>query len=774
MSMGGPRPRTPVFSLLAAGILLTHAASAQPVMNSLRAERDIAPETNPLSAFWRVAPRVLAQFDARGKPVGRRATEIRSRWTAGYVYFLFICPYDELYLNPHPVTSAETNQLWKRDVAEVFLGSDFSDIRRYREFEISPLGEWMDLDIDLHKTHHEDGWVWNSGFQVAARIDRAAKIWYGAMRIPFPAIAPSPPAPGMEFRMNLFRSEGPPGRWQSIAWQPPLSDTFHTPERFGLLRLLDDPGASAIAAARSYYLDDLIRPHHYAPAKNSFLIAHLRKGERRTVLELKGSGAVRHIWSTWSVPGSDSDDAPPGRVRLRAYVDGADAPAIDAPIDELCRAAEATGASYVPWPAFVFRGAYNLYLPIWFSRGVRVEIEALEDLEEFYTQIDYRLSPLEVNNARLVSERRDGRLTLNYSGPNVTRLAATPERPMHFGISQGNELLLKGPGILRLLGFRGLPPGAQLRIYWDGESTPSVDAPIDYFFADFVNAAMDSSADQRTCYFPMPFRRSARVVLQFHAGAAAVEGIEYAFEPGTIASDTLYFHARYNAAPEDTIRLCSVPCTPGPRTGPFRRSEPLRYGPQPWRWRFRAHRRGHGGTESAARHLRRRLLLICMAPHRSDDAAYRRPAHARRYRLHLENPYPFRESLQFLFGVFAGMRPKSVAFWYQQAGNGTRGRVGRSRCSVEGAGSAGAKRHRKRCRSIARLRDNCADQGPCDAARDLAGCPHDQRLSRSDLSVPALCFYIQRDRVRCRRRLYQAHHPHLFSSGAHHRGAVRP
>jgi hypothetical protein len=122
--------------------------------------------------------------------------------------------------------------------SEVFLGSDFQDIRRYKEFEVSPQGEWIDLDIDLHKPHHEEGWVWNSGFQVAARIDRAEKIWYAAMRIPFAAIAPVPPRSGMEFRMNLFRGEGPPSKWQSIAWQPPLTGTFHTPERFGLLRLV--------------------------------------------------------------------------------------------------------------------------------------------------------------------------------------------------------------------------------------------------------------------------------------------------------------------------------------------------------------------------------------------------------------------------------------------------------------------------------------------------------------------------------------------------------
>ena len=35
---------------------------------------------------------------------------------------------------------------------------------------MSPQGEWVDLDIDLAKPHHEDGWTWNSGFVVAARI----------------------------------------------------------------------------------------------------------------------------------------------------------------------------------------------------------------------------------------------------------------------------------------------------------------------------------------------------------------------------------------------------------------------------------------------------------------------------------------------------------------------------------------------------------------------------------------------------------------------------
>jgi hypothetical protein len=100
---------------------------------------------------------------------------------------------DKLNLKPPPSISTETFRLWDWDAAEVFIGADFQNIRRYKEFEISPQGEWVDPDIDLANPHHEDGWIWNSGFAVAARVDSARKTWYGAMRIPFSALESASP-----------------------------------------------------------------------------------------------------------------------------------------------------------------------------------------------------------------------------------------------------------------------------------------------------------------------------------------------------------------------------------------------------------------------------------------------------------------------------------------------------------------------------------------------------------------------------------------------------
>ncbi len=207
------------------------------VFESVKAAQDEEPSTDPTTPFWQAARPIYAERDSFGKLRARYRSEVRSRWTIKNLYLLFVCPYEELNLNPTPNLEGETFRLWDWDVAEAFIGSDFENIGRYKEFEISPQGEWVDLDIDLAKQQHEDGWIWDSGFAKAARIDAAAKIWYGAMRIPFAALQDRPPAIGEALRINLFRSQGPEPRRVQVMWQPTMEKSFHVPKSFGLLRL---------------------------------------------------------------------------------------------------------------------------------------------------------------------------------------------------------------------------------------------------------------------------------------------------------------------------------------------------------------------------------------------------------------------------------------------------------------------------------------------------------------------------------------------------------
>src|ERR1700689_4182099 len=120
--------------------LTTSMAIGSDAMESKRAQRDVSADTDPSSDFWRDVSPVFAERDSSGNPVPGYRTEIRSRWTNTNLFFLFICPYEQLNLKPEPKVETETNELWKWDVAEVFIGSDFKNIRRYKEFEISPQG----------------------------------------------------------------------------------------------------------------------------------------------------------------------------------------------------------------------------------------------------------------------------------------------------------------------------------------------------------------------------------------------------------------------------------------------------------------------------------------------------------------------------------------------------------------------------------------------------------------------------------------------------------
>jgi hypothetical protein len=225
-----------LFAVVAVLVLAAATSDPSAVLESAYSPREIALDPDPASRDWVDAPRVQARVDRAGQPIPGPPTEIRSRWTSQFLYLLFICPYSELNLKPDPIATAETPKLWNWDVAEAFIGSDERRIGRYKEFQVSPQGEWVDLDIDRDDPKAQQGASWNSGYAVGARIDRDRRVWYGLMRIPFAAIAARPPEHGRELRVGLFRISGTEPR-QRHTWRPTGGTTFHNPEAFGTLRL---------------------------------------------------------------------------------------------------------------------------------------------------------------------------------------------------------------------------------------------------------------------------------------------------------------------------------------------------------------------------------------------------------------------------------------------------------------------------------------------------------------------------------------------------------
>jgi hypothetical protein len=211
-------------------------AADVPVLESKKVARDFKLTADPNARQWRGIAAAQATRNYLGEAVPLAASEIRSRWTANNLYLLFSCPYEELNLKPNPMVTAETARLWTWDVAEAFLGSDAEHIERYREFQVSPQGEWVDLEIDRAHPKPDGGAGWNSGFTVKARVDAAHKIWYGEMRIPLSAFTP---AVGKELRAGFFRLQGAGASKKYIAWQPTGERNFHVPQAFGVLRLVE-------------------------------------------------------------------------------------------------------------------------------------------------------------------------------------------------------------------------------------------------------------------------------------------------------------------------------------------------------------------------------------------------------------------------------------------------------------------------------------------------------------------------------------------------------
>src|SRR5271165_5206090 len=98
-----------------------------------------------------------------------------------------------------------------------------------------------------------------------------------------------------------------------------------------------------------------------------------------------------------------------------------------------------------------------------------------------------------------------------------------------------------------------------LRMYWDGEASPSVEAPVGDFFGLglgdyhlYQSVPLSVGSDKAlNCFFPMPFQKHARITVT-NEGAHKVDAfyfnIDYRAYSKPLAGDLLYFHAQYRQA----------------------------------------------------------------------------------------------------------------------------------------------------------------------------------------------------------------------------------
>lgn len=165
-------------------------------------------------------------------------TQVWLGWTPQALYAYFECRYDELNLSVTPKFTEKTIGLWERDVVEIFLAPDAQRPTHYREIEVSPLGEWLDLELIYESEPRQLNWDWNSELTAACEIDTVENIWRAACRMPAVNLFGALLQAEQECRGNLYRCAGTEPQRQYLTWHPTLTPqpNFHVPQRFGRFR----------------------------------------------------------------------------------------------------------------------------------------------------------------------------------------------------------------------------------------------------------------------------------------------------------------------------------------------------------------------------------------------------------------------------------------------------------------------------------------------------------------------------------------------------------
>jgi hypothetical protein len=123
---------------------------------------------------------------------------------------------------------------------------------------------------------------------------------------------------------------------------------------------------------------------------------------------------------------------------------------------------------------------------------------------------------------------------------------------------------VKGPGVIVNMWVTIASPDKYflrrilLRMYWDGEKSPSVEVPVGDFFGTgfqykhYVTPFLGMSSGGYYCYFPMPFNSSARVEVVNQTGQeinSLYYHVDYQKLSHPLEPEVAYFHASWRREP---------------------------------------------------------------------------------------------------------------------------------------------------------------------------------------------------------------------------------
>lgn len=219
-------------------------------MFSTRTELSSTEVLHPAHPEWLEVPQVRITRLWNGKPATSEygenwsnSTEVKSLWNASHLIFHFLCSFSELNVSPELGQGGPIDRLWEFDVAEAFIRP--SGFEEYFEFEVSPLGQW--LDVRIIRPRVDVDFRWQSCLEVDVQLDRDSMIWTACLAVPFSSMQGSAVGQvervrtGDIWRANFFRAAGSPIAREHLSWRPTLTPEpdFHVPAAFGNLIFVD-------------------------------------------------------------------------------------------------------------------------------------------------------------------------------------------------------------------------------------------------------------------------------------------------------------------------------------------------------------------------------------------------------------------------------------------------------------------------------------------------------------------------------------------------------
>ncbi len=254
-----------------------------------------------------------------------------------------------------------------------------------------------------------------------------------------------------------------------------------------------------------------------------------------TLVDLTGPGCIRRFWMTGTDPGHP----------VRIYIDGEKKPSIEAPIDDLF----GLTAPWTPPLAQYVNMCYYSYIPIPYQKSIRIETREPNvhpfwgprriffqiAAETFAPNIRVESYPQTFSESQRTAAQETAAAWANALENRTIPFPA--DTPVQF-IAPGTRttlLALNGAGTLREWRIHAAPDDSAawsrvaqedlwqdlvVRVYYDNQTFPSIEAPLGSFFANAWRKRaygawwFTSSEDGFACRLPMPFASALRLEIE--------------------------------------------------------------------------------------------------------------------------------------------------------------------------------------------------------------------------------------------------------------------